>query len=126
MSRRNAPGTTGICRYCHVQMTRDPVKKRKLRPGQTYYYTWQWRCGTCRRIYLADEARVEVDPDNPKRTKRQSAAVMWFAKLEEARNLGNKELANECRERLFDLGIIVKFACNCEVRHSLEACKAHG
>lgn len=51
------------CRKCQVPLKKRVTKRKKRKPGQTYYFPWHLYCPGCRAIYMVEEAKrfIEVD-----------------------------------------------------------------
>lgn len=53
------------CRKCQTPIVKKTPKKKKQKPGQSYYYAWYLFCPTCKSMYLVEEAKCPV-PDGSK------------------------------------------------------------
>lgn len=53
-------GTEKLCRHCGKPLVKKTPKRKNLKPKQTYYFKWYWHCQGCRRMYMADEAKVHL------------------------------------------------------------------
>lgn len=52
------------CRNCGTALIRQKPKRKKRKPGQTYYYEWYLYCTRCKAMYMVEVAKREYDTDN--------------------------------------------------------------
>ncbi|HQX45263.1 MAG TPA: ribonuclease HI [Saprospiraceae bacterium] len=65
-TKENAEGDP--CRKCGTNVVKKPTKKKKAKPGQTYYYEYYLLCPGCKTRYFLDEAKRDIPPKNKSRT----------------------------------------------------------
>ena len=61
----HAPVDWSICRKCGGHLVKKtPKGKRKV--GQEYAYRWYWKCKKCRRMFMVEEAKYMISPEETK------------------------------------------------------------
>jgi len=53
-----------LCRKCNTAVIKKSPKKRKIKPGQNYYFEYYLLCPNCKAMYMVDDAKREVSDDN--------------------------------------------------------------
>jgi len=48
------------CRHCGTPVVKRAPRQRKLKEGQTYYFTWYLYCPGCKAMYMLEEAKQQV------------------------------------------------------------------
>lgn len=49
------------CRKCETLVVKKSPKKRKLKPGQNYYYEYYLFCPNCKTMYMVEDAKRTID-----------------------------------------------------------------
>ena len=49
------------CRKCGTPLVKQTPKRKKQKPGQSYYYEWYLYCTECKAMYMVEAARRECD-----------------------------------------------------------------
>jgi ribonuclease HI len=48
------------CRNCGTAVVKRTPKKKTVKPGQSYYFSWYLYCPGCKNMYMVEEAKVQV------------------------------------------------------------------
>ena len=48
------------CRKCERSVVKKSPKKRKLKPGQNYYYEYYLFCPNCKTMYMVEAAKRTI------------------------------------------------------------------
>lgn len=48
------------CRKCGVRVVKKQPKKKKIKPGQTYYFDYYLYCPGCRTMYIVEDGKRDV------------------------------------------------------------------
>jgi len=52
------------CRKCSTELIKQKPKRKKRKPGQSYYYEWYLYCTGCKAMYMVESAKREYDTDS--------------------------------------------------------------
>ncbi len=52
------------CRKCGTSVVKKPPKKKKVKPGQTYYYEYYLFCPGCKIMYFLEEGKRDIPQKN--------------------------------------------------------------
>lgn len=52
------------CRGCGTALIKRTPKRKKRKPGQSYYFEWYLFCTGCKAMYMVESAKREYDADN--------------------------------------------------------------
>lgn len=53
-----------LCRKCNTAVIKKTPNKRKIKPGQNFYYEFYLYCPNCKAMYMVEDAKREVSGDN--------------------------------------------------------------
>lgn len=56
------------CRKCGTSVVKKPTKKKKAKPGQTYYYEYYLLCPSCKTMYFIEEGKRDIPEKNKSKT----------------------------------------------------------
>ena len=56
------------CRKCGTSVVKKPTKKKKAKPGQTYYYEYYLLCPSCKTMYFIEEGKRDIPQKNKSKT----------------------------------------------------------
>ncbi len=52
------------CRKCGTPVVKRTPRRRKLKEGQMYYYSWYLHCSSCGTMYMVEEAKRPIGDDD--------------------------------------------------------------
>ena len=60
------------CRNCGTSVVKRIPKKRTVKPGQSYYFSWYLYCPGCKNMYMVEEAKVQVGEGGQRRLDQEA------------------------------------------------------